>query len=126
MKSLVVRTFTLLTLAVGSLLATAEAQTTQIANFNIPFAFVFGKQTLSAGKYSVGLTDTHVLVLRDERGRSALVTTSRFDLPAPTGKPSVQFEVVAGRHILTGVKDGNNSGGRMLPPLMAEKPSSSR
>jgi hypothetical protein len=113
MKSLIVR-FTLLTLAVGLSIAVAQAQTSQIAKFNIPFAFVVGNQTLSAGAYSVALTDTHVLVLRDDHGRSALVTTSRFDLPAPTGKPSVQFEVVHGQHILTGVKDGNDSGSRVL------------
>jgi hypothetical protein len=113
MKSLIVR-FTLLTLAVGSSVAVARAQTSQIANFNIPFAFVVGNQRLSAGEYSVALTDTHVLVLRDEGGRSALVTTTRFDLPIPTGKPSVQFEVVDGQHILTRVNDGNDSGGRVL------------
>jgi len=105
----------LLTLIVGSLVGVAAAQTNQIAKFNIPFAFVVGNQTLSAGEYSVALTDTHVLVLRDERGRFALVNTSRFDLDVPSGKPSVQFEVVDGKHILTRVEDGNDSGGRVVP-----------
>jgi hypothetical protein len=124
MKYLIVRTFTLLALAVGSLVAVAGAQTSQIAKFNIPFAFVAGKQTLSAGEYSVALTDTNVLALCDERGRSALVTTSRFDLPAQSGKPSVQFEVVDGQHILAGVKDGNDSEGRVLSTRTAREHSS--
>jgi hypothetical protein len=106
-------TFTLLT-AVGFLGSLAEGQTSQIASFNIPFEFVVGNQTLSADEYSVGLTDTHVLVLHDNRGRSALVTTSRFDLPAPNGKSSLQFDVVDGEHILTRVRDGNDLGGRVL------------
>ena len=114
MKYLIVRTFTFLGIAVGSLVAMAGAQSSQIAKFKIPFAFVAGKKAFPAGEYSVVLTDTYVLVLRDAQGRSALAPTTRFDLPAPTGKTSVQFAIVDGQHILTKVKNGNDSGGRAL------------
>jgi hypothetical protein len=108
-----------LLLGVLTLGSTALAQRTErIVKANIPFDFVLGRESFPAGRYSVVITASGLLELRDAEGRVlANVLTQSVQGPADAARPRLRFYSEGGPHILTQFwHKGDEIGQQILRP----------
>jgi hypothetical protein len=115
MKRFIAHTCTSLMLSVLGMTMMAQAETITVIKVNIPFEFAFGGKTFPPGQYSLTQPLQHVLTLRNARGAilgSAL--SNRVDSPTPGILTRVEFNLVAGQHILSEVWQGQETSGEQL------------
>jgi hypothetical protein len=108
-----------LLLSVLTLGSTGLAQRTErVVKANIPFDFVLGKESFPAGRYSVVITPSKLLELRDSEGRVlANVLTQSVQGPADPARPRLRFDSEGGQHMLTQVwQQGEETGQQIVRP----------
>ena len=126
MARFIVRTMTLLMLAVAGMAVTASAQSLRVTKVNVPFEFNFGKQTFPAGEYTIVQPQRHVLMLRNSQGRIlAQVLTKGVDSNVPAAMTKVDFVVSEGKYSLAEVWRAQDVSGEHLYQS-APKPAEAR
>ncbi len=105
-------------------LSMAQEVTDRIAA-NVPFSFNAGGQRLPAGEYQfvVNEQDHTVTLYNNDTRRAEVISTLSFD-GGYTGKPAIEFDVIAGTHVLTNVRTFN--AGVKLPEQNVEVASRER
>src|SRR3954468_11082301 len=100
-----------LTFAMFGVSAFAQSAYMQL-KVDVPFDFYVGKQTFSAGEYSVVRTSPGILILRDSRNHVvATMLTSTTEFPSPRNSSILKFRNEGGRYLLSEVwEEGATSG----------------
>ena len=128
MKKELLKGFTMLMLLVGIALATAvvsaNAQSNQKVVADIPFEFVAGNQTMSAGKYAFAresAPENGLVVRKDEMKISALLMTSKIEPKSGETNARLIFHRYGERYFLVEVWSGANETGRQLAKSRQER-----
>jgi hypothetical protein len=117
MVRLIVRTLTLIMLAVVGTTVTAAAQSVRVTKVNIPFEFNFGNRSFPAGDYSIVQSQPHFLMLRNSQGRIlAQLFTEGVQSYTPASMTKLSFVVSDGRYSLAEVWQERDSAGEHLYP----------
>jgi hypothetical protein len=86
----------------------ARAQDANAVVVSVPFEFVAGDATLSAGKYRISSVNPGVsieLAIRGYNKGNAFLLPLTFDeVAAENGQPALSFEHVGGKYFLNGIK----------------------
>lgn len=121
MPKQIVKTLTMLTLAVGLTLAaavvSAHGQSTQRVIANIPFDFIVGDKVLPSGKYTVSAatSDGQGLRISNRDGKSsALRLTSVVAEKAAKPNARMVFHRYGQQYFLAEVWSGGNSGRQLM------------
>ncbi|HEV2835806.1 MAG TPA: hypothetical protein VGW58_10840 [Pyrinomonadaceae bacterium] len=123
LKSLAITLVTLLVVCAGSV-ASANAQSNQHIYAQIPFNFVVGGKTLSAGQYSISsaMMDGSALVVRNVKAKGSAI---RLSAPIQSQSRQRQTRLVFHRYgetyFLAEVWQSGNSTGRVLHASKAER-----
>jgi hypothetical protein len=128
MKKELLKGFAMLMLLVGMAFATAvvsaNAQSTQKVVADIPFEFVAGNQTMSAGKYAFAreTAPENALVVRNNDLKiSALLMTSGIEPKSGKTNARLIFHRYGERYFLVEVWSGANEIGRQLTKSRQER-----
>jgi hypothetical protein len=128
MKKELVKGFTMLMLLVAVAFATAvvsaNAQSNRKVVADIPFEFVAGNQTMSAGKYAFAretAPENALVIRKDDVKASALLMTS--GIPPKSGETNARliFHRYGERYFLVEVWSGANETGRQLAKSRQER-----
>jgi len=123
LKSLSLPVVTLLVVFATSL-APANAQTRQRVYAQIPFDFVVGDKTLSAGKYSISseMMDGSALLIRNVKAKgSAVRLTDGIQSRSDKTNTRLIFHRYGQTYFLAEVWHGGDSTGRVLHASKAER-----
>jgi hypothetical protein len=126
MKSVILKSFVVVMLAVSLVSLTAQAQSANQLKANIPFSFVIGNQTLPAGEYTVRYVNQNsgksALLFKSVDGRTSRIVnmnaaqTSRAEI-----KASLVFNQYGDSYFLSEVWTGSDQYGLSLPKSSAER-----
>ena len=123
LKSLSIPLVTLLVVCAASV-ASANAQTNQHLYAQIPFNFVVGDKTLSAGKYSVSspMMDGSALLIRNVNAKgSAIRLTDPIQSRSRQNKTVLVFRRYGQTYFLAEVWQSGYNNGRVLHASKAER-----
>ena len=86
----------------------ARAQDADAVVVSVPFEFVAGGATLPAGEYRVSRLNPGISrelsISSYKNGGAFLLPTTFGEFATANGHPTLSFEVVGGKHFLTGIK----------------------
>lgn len=123
LKSLTIPVVTLLVVFTTSVLS-AKAQTSQRLYAQIPFDFVVGNETLSAGRYSISSTmqDGSALLIQGVKAKAAAIRlTDQIQTRSNKSNARLVFHRYGQTYFLAEVWQSGNSTGRVLRASKAER-----
>ena len=127
MKKYLVRGLVVLCLltGVGSLRASAQIDSDETIDADIPFNFVVNDQTFSAGKYTLKVSDDtnlNLFLLRSRNGRrSAFIQTQDVQTGETPRKTELVFNKIGDTYFLSQIWVSGNAQGAELEKSKAEK-----
>lgn len=126
MKRVILRSFTMLIVALALGTVAAQAQSANQMKADIPFRFTIGDQTLPAGEYTVRYINQDsgktALLFKSTDGRNArIVTMMTAERSAPQEKASLIFNQYGDQYFLSEVWTVGDQYGLALPKSRAEK-----
>ena len=112
-------------LTIGSLALTqsALAQSTSLAEANIPFAFQTGTQTLPAGMYRIDRESGHLLLLRGPGQAAGFVDTHDAIRSRAAAQGTIVFDRYGDKYYLRQIWTAGSTDGLECPKSRAEKES---
>ncbi|HKS28619.1 MAG TPA: hypothetical protein VJS44_12405 [Pyrinomonadaceae bacterium] len=126
MKSVILKSFAVVMLALSIVSLTAQAQSADHMKANIPFSFTIGSQTLPAGEYTVRYVNQNsgksALLFKSIDGRtSRIVNMNVAQAGRAEMKASLVFNQYGDSYFLSEVWTGSDQYGLSLPKSRAER-----
>ncbi|HEX8175407.1 MAG TPA: hypothetical protein VF543_09830 [Pyrinomonadaceae bacterium] len=126
MKSVILKSFVVVMLAVSLVSLTAQAQSANQLKASIPFSFIIGNQTLPAGEYTVKYVNQSsgksALLFKSVDGRtSRIVNMNTAQANRAEMKASLVFNQYGESYFLSEVWTGSDQYGLSLPKSSAER-----
>ena len=100
------------------LVASGTARASDILQFNVPFPFVVGNETLPAGRYTVRgdiVTGPSVLLIRGMHTQQAAIVLTEAAAGHGPDKPALQFEHRENQYRLTNIWESPGEGRTIIP-----------
>ncbi|HEY0321645.1 MAG TPA: hypothetical protein VGC66_11850 [Pyrinomonadaceae bacterium] len=126
MKSVILKSFTMLMLTMALAAVTAQAQSANQMKASIPFRFIIGNQTLPAGEYTVRYVNQdsgkNALLFKSTDGRtSRIVRMNTTQSGEARMKASLVFNQYGDSYFLSEVWTGTDQYGLSLPKSRTER-----
>jgi hypothetical protein len=111
-----------LTVVFATAVVSANAQTIRVSA-QIPFDFVVGEKTMSAGEYTVSSAtqDGSGLLIRNAKGKDNAIRLTRETAPSKKTDSRLVFHRYGQTYFLAEVWQGGDNNGRALSPSKAER-----
>jgi hypothetical protein len=126
MKSMILKSFTMLMLTMALASLTVQAQSATEMRTNIPFRFIIGSQTLPAGEYTVRYVNRDsgktALLFRSLDGRTnRIVNMATTQSGTSEMRASIVFSQYGDSYFLSEVWTGGDQYGLSLPKSRTER-----
>jgi hypothetical protein len=110
------------TFAALALAAAGYGQSAQAFQVTVPFDFVAGGRTLTAGQYTVSQPVTGAVAFRSDQGApGVIIITNRVESPGRQGSAQLVFHRYGDRYFLSEVWGTDASVGRQLRKTLQER-----